>query len=73
MSLVPYMCLLVAVILFALVYYDIVGVTTVLRAWTYLFGESNSSRNVSYRSYYSVVFVVVGSAISAQASVFDFR
>jgi AGCS family alanine or glycine:cation symporter len=40
-----------------------------LKAWTYLFGESRSA-NLSYKALFCV-FVIIGSAISAQ-SVFDF-
>ncbi len=63
----PYV-LAVAVILFALstmISWSYYG----LKAWTYLFGESNSSQNV-YRILFCL-FVIVGSAISAK-QVFDF-
>jgi AGCS family alanine or glycine:cation symporter len=58
----------IAVILFALstmISWSYYG----LKAWTYLFGESRSA-NLSYKALFCV-FVIIGSAISAQ-SVFDF-
>ncbi len=62
------MVLSVAVILFALstmISWSYYG----LKAWTYLFGESRAA-DLSYKAIFCL-FVVVGSAISAQ-SVFDF-
>ncbi|MFK7756882.1 MAG: alanine/glycine:cation symporter family protein [Flavobacteriales bacterium] len=63
----PYV-LAVAVILFALstmISWSYYG----LKAWTYLFGESNKSQNI-YRILFCL-FVIIGSAISAK-QVFDF-
>jgi len=63
----PYI-LAIAVILFALstmISWSYYG----LKAWTYLFGESNTSQN-SYRIIFCL-FIIIGSAISAQ-QVFDF-
>jgi AGCS family alanine or glycine:cation symporter len=63
----PYL-LAVAVMLFALstmISWSYYG----LKAWTYLFGESNGSQNV-YRILFCL-FVILGSAISAK-QVFDF-